>query len=124
MIVIIYFTNVFNEIFDAADYTILRENETTRLPTIGRSTSPDIRLASNDIALPSNWSVSTSLANYQLPILIAINSELSTIDGPRRTYIIFKKADWARHAEACDESLAEVGEKALSYKPRRPSGKQ
>ena len=30
---------------DAADYTILTENEATRLPTNGRSTSPDISLA-------------------------------------------------------------------------------
>ena len=36
---------------DAADYTILSENEATRLPTNVRSTSPDISLASNDIAL-------------------------------------------------------------------------
>ena len=34
---------------DAADYTILNENEATRLPTNGRSTSRDISLASNDI---------------------------------------------------------------------------
>ena len=45
-----------------------------------------------------------------LPILITINSELSTIDGPRRIYINFKKADWARYAEACDKYLAEAGE--------------
>ena len=32
------------------------------------------------------------------------------IDGPRRTYINFKKADWARYAEACDKYLAEAGE--------------
>ena len=95
---------------DAADYTILNENEATQLPTNGRSTSSDISLASNDIALLSEWSVSTSLASDHLPILITINSELSTIDGPRRTYIIFKKADWARYAEACDKYLAESSE--------------
>ena len=39
---------------DAADYTILNENEATRLPTNGRSTSPDISLATNDIALLSD----------------------------------------------------------------------
>ena len=94
----------------AADYTILNENEAMRLPTIGRSTSLDISLASNDIALLSDWSVSTSLASDHLPILIIINSELSTIDGPRRTYINFKKADLARYAEACDKFLAEAGE--------------
>ena len=92
-----------------ADYTILNENEATRLPTNGRPTSPDISLASNDIALLSDWSVSTSLASDHLPILITINSKLSTIDGPRLTYINFKKADWARYAEACDKYLAEAG---------------
>ena len=51
---------------DAADYTILCENEATRLSTNGRSTSPDISLTSNDIALLSDWSVSTSLDNDHL----------------------------------------------------------
>ena len=36
---------------DAADYTILSENEATRLPTNCRSTSSDISLASNDITI-------------------------------------------------------------------------
>ena len=39
---------------DAADNTILNENEATQQPTNGRSTSPDIGLASNDIARLSN----------------------------------------------------------------------
>ena len=93
---------------DAAGYAIHKENEDMRLPTNGRSTSQYISLASNDIALLSDWSVSTSLDSYHLPILIGINSELSTIDESRRTYINFKKADWSRYAEACD--LAEAGE--------------
>ena len=95
---------------DAAHYTILSENEATRLPTNGRSTSPDISLASNNIAQLSDWSASTSLATDHLPIIITMNSELSTIDGPRRIYINFKKADWARYAEACDKYIAEAGE--------------
>ena len=44
---------------NAADYTILNENEATRLPTNGRSISPDISLASNDIALLTDRTVST-----------------------------------------------------------------
>ena len=82
----------------------------TRLPTNGRSASPDISLASNDIALLSDWSVSTSLTSDHMPILITINSELSTIDGPQRTYINFKKKNCACYAEACDKYLAEDGE--------------
>ena len=44
-----------------AKYIILNENEATWLPTNGRSTLPYISLASNDIKLLSDWSVSTSL---------------------------------------------------------------
>ena len=95
---------------DTADYTILCENEAARLPINGRSTSPDISLASNNIALLPDWTVSTSLASDNYPILISINSELSTSDGPRRSYVNFKKADWACFSEACDEYLAEAGE--------------
>ena len=83
------------EEIDATDYTIPSENEATRQPTNGRTTSSDISLASNDIALLSDWSVSTSLTSDYLPILITINSELSTIDGHRRNYIKFTKSDWA-----------------------------
>ena len=95
---------------DAAKYTILSENEATRLPKNRRSNSTDISLTSNYIALLSDWSVFTSLASDHLPVLITINSELSTIDGPLRIYINFKKADLARCAVACDKYLAEAGE--------------
>ena len=95
---------------DAADYAILNENEATRLSTNGRYTSPDISLASNDIALLSDWSVSTSLANDHLPISITINSKLSTNDGPRRTYINVRNADRARYSEASNEYPGEAGE--------------
>ena len=35
---------------------------------------------------------------------------MSISDGPRRTYINFKKVDRARYAEACEEYIAEAGE--------------
>ena len=44
---------------DIADYIIHYENEATRLSTNGRITSHYIRLACNDIALLSDWPVST-----------------------------------------------------------------
>ena len=78
------------------DYTILNEYEATPLLTNGRSTLPDISLASNDIALLSDWSVSTSLARDH-------HHQLSMINWSQRTYINFKKADRARCAE-CGET--------------------
>ena len=104
---------------DTSDYTILSENDATWLPTNGRSSSPVMSLASNDIALLSIWSVFTSLASNYLPILITINSELSTINGPRRTYINLTKADLVRYAEARTNTLLK-----LANRPRRPSEKQ
>ena len=95
---------------DAADYTILNENEATQLPTNCWSTSFDISLATDDITLLSDWSVSTSLTSDYFPMLITINSDLSTIDRPQRTYINFKKGNRACYAEACDEYLAKTGE--------------
>ena len=95
---------------DTADYTILNENEATRLPTNGRSNSPDISLACNCIALLSDCSVYlTGQRSFTHPH--HINSELSTIDGPRQAYINFKKADWARCEEACGKYLAEAVKK-------------
>ena len=94
------------------------------------STRQIAQLAFNVIALLSDWLVSTSLVSDHLPILITINSELSSIDGPRRTYINFKKAEWARYFEACDKYLAEAGqprtveqaEKAFCKAVNRASG--
>ena len=79
-----------------------RENEATRQQTNGRLT-----LASSDIALPPDRAVSTSTASDYLSISITTNSEQSTNDWPRRTYIKFKKTDRARNADTCDENHAE-----------------
>ena len=68
---------------DAADNTILNVNVAARLAENSRSTSTDISWASYDIALLSYCSVSTSLVFGHLSYLNTINSEQSTIDGPR-----------------------------------------
>ena len=109
---------------DAAEYIIFCENEATRLPINGRSTSPDISLTANDIAQLSDWSVSTSLACDHLPILITIITELSTIDVPRRTFINFNKADWDVMLKPATNTLLKLAKQEQSNKPRRPSVKQ
>ena len=107
---------------NTVDCTIPSENEATRLPTNGRSTSADISLASNDIALLSHWSVSTSPSSDHLPIIFTINSELSTFDETRRTYINFKKAVWARYAEADETRTVEQAEKTFRKVVNMTSG--
>ena len=48
---------------------------------------------------------------------------INTIDGPQRTYINFKKADWTRYAEACDKYLAEAGETSTVEQAEKTSRK-
>ena len=88
---------------DAADFTI-NENEATRLPINGRSTSPDISLASNAIALLSDWSVSTSgLRSF------AHHHQLRTVHDCWASANLHQLQEWACYAEACDKYLAEAG---------------
>ena len=108
---------------DAADYTILSENEATWLQTNGRSTSPDISLASNDIALLSDWSVSTSQGSDHLSNLITIHSELSTIDGLSKPTSTSRKRTGHVMLKPATNSWLELAKQELSNKPRRPSGK-
>ena len=93
---------------DAADHMNINENTATRQPTNLRYRSPDICMASNDIALLSHLELSTSQASYHLPVLITIKSELSTIDGPRRCHIYMKKADLARNARNLSSTNATI----------------
>ena len=67
-------------------------------------------MVSNDIALLSDWSVTTLLASDHLPILITINYEQFTIDGLSCTCINFKQADWAVHADTSEKYLADASE--------------
>ena len=108
---------------NAANYTTLNKNEAMRLPTNGRSTSPDTSLASNDIALLSDWSVSTSLASDHLPILIDINSKLSMIDDVKPTTTSRKRTGQVMQKPATN-TLLKLAKQELLNRPGRPSGKQ
>ena len=109
---------------DAADYTILNENDAMRLPTNGRSTSPDISLAFNGIALLSDRSVSTSLASDNLPILITINSELPRLMGLGEPTSTSRKRTGHAMLKPATNTWLKLAKQELSNKPRRPSGKQ
>ena len=109
---------------DAADCTILNDNEATRLPSNGRSTSPDTSLASNDIALLTDWSVSTSLASDHLPILITLTSNCLRLVGLVEPTSTSRKWTWHVMLNPATSNLLNLAKQELSNKPRRPSGKQ
>ena len=95
-----------------------------RLPTNGRSTSPDISLAFNDIALLSDRPVSTSLVSYNFPILITISSELSTIVRYGEPTSTSRKRTGHVMLRPATNTLLKLAIQELWNKPRKPSGKQ
>ena len=112
-----------NDEIHATDNLFFNENVATRLPTNGRSTSPDINLASNDIALLCDWPVFNSLASDNLPILIIINSEQSTVCLGEPTSSTRKRTGHVMLKPATN-TLLNLAKKELSSKPRGPSGMQ
>ena len=90
----------------------------------GRSTSPDISLASIDIALPSDWLVPTSLASDHLSIIITINSKLSHLMGLGEPISTSRKQTGHAMLKLATNTLLKLAKQELSNMPRRPSGKQ
>ena len=94
---------------DTADCTIHKENVAMRLPTNSQSNSPDIRLASNDTALLSVWPA------IVCTFLITVNFDLSTIDGPPRTYISFKYRHIASMATTSYKKSHDTSNKGVQF---------
>ena len=109
---------------DATDYTIPDENEATRLPTNGRSTSPDISLASNDIALQLDWSVSTSLASDICPCSSPSTPNCQRLMGLVEPTSTSRKRTGHAMLKPAANTWLKLAKQELSNKPRRPLGKQ
>ena len=107
---------------DKTDYTIVSYNEATRLPTNGRSISPDISLATNDIALLSDWSIPP-----HLPAIIFPSSSQSTPNCPRMMGLgeptsTSRKRNGNAMQKTATNTLLKLAKQKLSNKPRRSSG--
>ena len=73
---------------------ILNENQPTRV-TDNSSTAPDLTIASDNCLTTCSWAVDISLGSDHLPIHISMTTEIEKCHAPNKTFVNFKKADWA-----------------------------
>ena len=87
------------ETINASEYGILNEDTPTRITSNCKS-SPDLSLATAALLPTCAWSTLTTLGSDHLPIIITLSTEdIKKIKAPNRTFINFKKADWAGFKE-------------------------
>ena len=73
---------------------ILNEDSSTRLPTYGPKSSPDISICSAHLSTVLNWYPLTTLNSDHLPILVSFPDNDKRHPRRIKTYFNFKKADW------------------------------
>ena len=93
-----------------SDFITLNTDTPTRIPSnaADRTTSPDITMASQHIALDSQWSTLTTLNSDHLPILIQLGGAYSSTfpEPPHRTFINFRKANWEAFQDETERAFA------------------
>ena len=68
-------------------------------------TSPDVSLATPDLALCSSWRAVHELSSDHLPILIQYRLNTPYRRRPRHTYTNYKKADWVAFTATIEQHL-------------------
>ena len=83
---------------------VLNEKASTRVTDSCRC-YPEINLANPSIAMNIDWRTEYALGSDHLPIVLSITYDLITYTTPQRTFINFRKADWARYKDNIDLKL-------------------
>uniref|UniRef100_A0A8R1EKR1 diphthine methyl ester synthase n=1 Tax=Caenorhabditis japonica TaxID=281687 RepID=A0A8R1EKR1_CAEJA len=82
-----------DELDSRGNHVILNENTFTRAAT-GILSSPDITMATADIASRATWHTCGVVNTDHLPIIIAMDSEIPKREKPKRVIANYRKADW------------------------------
>uniref|UniRef100_A0A8R1EAV6 Reverse transcriptase domain-containing protein n=1 Tax=Caenorhabditis japonica TaxID=281687 RepID=A0A8R1EAV6_CAEJA len=82
-----------DELDSRGNHVILNENTFTRADT-GILSSPDITMATADIASRATWHTCGVINTDHLPIIIAMDSEIPKRERPKRVITNYGKADW------------------------------
>ena len=77
----------------------------TRLPGNADPSSPDVSLASPSLITSSDWQTQTTLSSDHLPILIRLQTTVTTSPALHRTFVNLKKANWVRYRQEIEDKL-------------------
>ena len=101
------------EEIDESKLMVLNEDCPTRVVKETKC-SPDISLASNSLAMNIEWTTESALGSDHIPIGLTLESEITLIEAPKRTFINFKKADWPSFREELEFTLAKTSFKSAA----------
>ena len=79
---------------EMSEYGVLNANTSTRVPSNGRATSPDISLASASLLTSAEWCTHTALSSDHIPIIITLDQSQDAVLAPKKKFINIAKANW------------------------------
>ena len=87
----------FSEEIGASNLGVANTEAQTRLPAgdNARPSSPDITLASLSLLPYLDWETKITMGSDHLPIIITCATNIQPVISDKKTYVNFKKADWA-----------------------------
>ena len=88
-----------------SEFGVINENLSTRVPSNGQSTSPDVSIVSASLLTFCTWTTYTDLSSDHLPIVIDILLADEGIFTDRKTYYNLAKADWPKFTEFCEQKF-------------------
>ncbi|XP_053968469.1 uncharacterized protein LOC128869896, partial [Anastrepha ludens] len=108
------------EQIDDSTFSTVNDDAPTR--EVGNcSSSPDLKIASAGLINSITWRPILSLASDHLPIIVSIERPADFVSTNHRSYLNFKKANWASFTEFTEDTFAalsiptdvRVGERAF-----------
>ena len=102
-------TAIAEEIGDSNLATI-NEDTHTRLPPNenGLPSSPDVSLASLSLLPYASWESHSELGSDHLPLTITLATDITTIPSEKKTFLNFRKANWAKFYMETEEQFAKL----------------
>ena len=99
------------ELLSDSSLIVLNSGAQTRIPfnADGQPSSPDITVATEDIAIEIDWMILENRISDHLPIIIQLANETQATDhrNPRKKMFNLRKADWPRFTEKLELLLEE-----------------
>ena len=89
-----------------SSFAVLNINSPTRLPGNSDPSFPDVSLASASLITSSEWQTHTTMNSDHLPILIGLQTTVTSSPTRHRTYINLKKADWTGYIQEIERKLS------------------
>ena len=106
-------------------FQFLNTDSSTRIPSNGPPTSPDLSIASAHLSIGANWEPKTTLNSDHLPILIGLGGWFSVppADFGPSCYTNYRKADWPSFTNYTEHLYRELPPHPPALRVKKVSGR-